>query len=79
MNVGTGTDETLRDIARMVADAVGFRGETLWDASHPDGTPRKLLDVTRLTATGWSPSIGLEDGIRSTVAWYRANQGILRS
>ena len=54
----------------MIADVVGFTGTTQWDASKPDGTPRKLLDTSRLTASGWAPRIALADGIRSTYAWY---------
>ncbi|HEY3548206.1 MAG TPA: GDP-L-fucose synthase [Propionicimonas sp.] len=73
INVGTGVDHTIRDISAMVADAVGFVGETQWDTTKADGTPRKLLDVSRLHDLGWRPSIPLDDGIRSTVAWYREN------
>lgn len=73
INVGTGIDHTISEIADMVADAVGFTGETRWDASKPDGTPRKLLDVSVLREAGWRPNISLREGIESTVAWYRAN------
>jgi GDP-L-fucose synthase len=73
VNVGTGTDVTIRELASLVADAVGYSGEILWDTSKPDGTPRKLLDVSKLAEAGWSASIGLEEGIKSTVAWYRDN------
>lgn len=79
VNVGTGTDVTIRDLASMVADAVGFAGDILWDTSKPDGTPRKLLDVSKLTQAGWSASIGLEDGIRSTVEWFRKNSLSVRN
>jgi GDP-L-fucose synthase len=79
VNVGTGTDVTIRELASMVANAVGFQGETEWDTSKPDGTPRKLLDVSRLAESGWTSSIKLEDGVRSTVAWYRNNSLTLRS
>lgn len=70
INVGTGVDRTIAEIARTVADAVGYRGATRWDATRPDGTPRKLLDVTRILSTGWEPRITLEAGISSTVEWY---------
>lgn len=73
VNVGTGSDVTIRELASLVADAVGYSGEISWDTTKPDGTPRKLLDVSRLAETGWSASIGLEEGIKSTVAWYRDN------
>lgn len=73
INVGTGVDHSIREIAEMVAEEVGFRGEILLDTSKPDGTPRKLLDVSRMTALGWQPAISLQQGIRSTVRWYRDN------
>lgn len=73
VNVGTGQDATIRDIAKMVAEAVGYEGETQWDTTKPDGPPRKLLDVSRLRDSGWQPRIGLKDGIESTLQWYRTN------
>lgn len=73
VNVGTGVDHTISEIAEMVANAVGYRGETRWDATKPDGTPRKLLDVSVLKGAGWQPEIELRDGIEATVAWYRAS------
>ncbi|MBE7191842.1 MAG: GDP-L-fucose synthase [Gordonia polyisoprenivorans] len=79
VNVGTGVDHTLREIAGFVADAVGYTGETEWDTSKPDGTPRKLLDVSTLRASGWSPQIELADGIADTVQWYRDNITSLRT
>lgn len=78
INVGTGIDHTISEIADMVADAVGFTGETRWDASKPDGTPRKLLDVSVLREAGWRPEITLREGIQSTIAWYRANVDVAR-
>ena len=71
LNVGTGVDLTIRELAEAVAEATGFRGEILWDASKPDGTPRKQLDVSRLAALGWSSSIPLIQGLASTVAEFR--------
>lgn len=73
VNVGTGSDVTIRELASLVASAVGYTGEIAWDTSKPDGTPRKLLDVSKLTDAGWSASIGLEEGIRRTVEWFRDN------
>jgi GDP-L-fucose synthase len=70
INVGVGKDLTIRALAELVREVVGYEGELVWDTSKPDGTPRKLLDVSRLTGLGWRPSIGLEDGIRSTYAWF---------
>jgi GDP-L-fucose synthase len=78
INVGIGTDHTIREIADMVAAAVGYTGETRWDSSKPDGTPRKLLDVSVLREAGWLPEIPLQAGIEATVAWYRANAGAAR-
>ncbi|MEV8147991.1 GDP-L-fucose synthase [Arthrobacter sp. NPDC080073] len=78
VNVGTGMDVTIQELAEIVANAVGFRGVIEWDTSKPDGTPRKLLDVSRLSEAGWSASIGLEEGIGSTVDWYRENAGRTR-
>ena len=78
VNVGTGKDATIKEIAAMVADAVGFTGETRWDTSKPDGTPQKLLDVSTLSAAGWTARIGLREGIASTVTWYHDNADHLR-
>jgi GDP-L-fucose synthase len=72
INVGTGTDVAILDLARMVADVTGFRGAILTDPTKPDGTPRKLMDVSRLTAMGWQAAIPLEQGLADTCAWYRA-------
>jgi len=73
VNVGTGVDITIRELVEMVCRIVGYRGEIVFDPSRPDGTPRKLLDVSKLAALGWKPSIGLEDGIRETYRWYQQN------
>ncbi len=73
INVGTGEDVTIRELAETVAEVVGWHGEMLQDTSKPDGTPRKLLDVTRLTTLGWTAKTSLRDGIESTYAWYRAH------
>ena len=78
VNVGTGEDVTIQELAEIVADAVGYRGDIQWDTSKPDGTPRKLLDVSKLSGSGWNASIDLRSGIRSTVAWYRKNVGQIR-
>lgn len=78
VNVGTGTDVTIKELATMVADAVGYHGEINWDTTKPDGTPQKLLDVSELANAGWTASIDLQTGIRSTVEWYRANVDSIR-
>jgi len=70
INVGVGEDITIRDLAETVARIVGYEGDLEWDASKPDGTPRKLLDVTKLTDLGWKAEISLEEGVRSTHEWF---------
>ncbi len=75
INVGTGEDITIADLARLVADVVGFTGSLTFDTAKPDGTPRKLLDVTRLHALGWRHKINLADGIRSAYDWYLQHAG----
>lgn len=79
INVGTGEDQSIREIAELVAKVVGYDGEIEWDTSKPDGTPRKLLDVSRLKALGWSPTISLEDGLRDTVQWFHEHRDEIRS
>ncbi len=71
VNIGYGSDVTIRELAEMVASIVGFEGETVWDSTKPDGTPRKLLDSSRLMAMGWKPKTSLEEGIRLTYASFR--------
>jgi GDP-L-fucose synthase len=78
VNVGTGSDVTIREIAETIADVVGFHGETEWDTTKPDGTPQKLLDVTKLAQAGWTARISLAEGLGSTVDWYRQHVGSLR-
>ncbi|UKA56553.1 GDP-L-fucose synthase [Arthrobacter sp. FW305-BF8] len=79
VNVGTGSDVTIQELASIVADAVGYTGEIHWDTTKPDGTPQKLLDVSKLATAGWSSKIRLDDGIRGTVEWFRANADVIRS
>jgi GDP-L-fucose synthase len=73
INVGCGEDISIVELAELICDVVGFDGDLTWDATKPDGTPRKLLDVTKLRALGWKPSISLRDGIAQTYEWFRAN------
>jgi GDP-L-fucose synthase len=72
VNVGTGTDVTIRELTELVAGATGYRGRILWDATKPDGTPRKLLDVSRLRALGWRATVSLPQGLAATYADYLA-------
>lgn len=74
INVGTGQELTIRELAETVAEAVGFEGELVFDASKPDGTPRKLVDTTRLQALGWQPKVDLKEGLKTTYQWYLANK-----
>jgi GDP-L-fucose synthase len=74
VNVGTGSDVTIASLARMVAHTVGFQGQILWDDSKPDGTPRKWLDVSRLAELGWTSTISLEEGLRTTYQDFLAAQ-----
>jgi len=71
LNVGTGTDLTIKDLSNTIASLTGFKGETVWDSTKPDGTPVKRLDVSLMSHAGWKASIGLEEGIRSTIEWYQ--------
>ncbi len=75
VNVGCGVDHTIAELAMLVRDVVGHRGPVQWDASRPDGTPRKLLDVSRLTELGWAASIPIEAGVRRTYEWYLSHHG----
>lgn len=74
VNVGSGSDVSIAELAQSVADAVGFEGEITKDTTKPDGTPQKLMDASRMRALGWTPQIGLTDGLRSTYAWYLQNR-----
>lgn len=78
INVGTGTDVSIAELAGMVAEVTGFAGRLRFDATKPDGTPRKLMDVTRLAAMGWRARIPLRQGIEETYAWFRSGAGIRR-
>lgn len=78
VNVGTGTDVTIRELGEMVAATVGFRGRIEWDASKPDGTPRKLLDVTRINALGWRARVPLQEGLARTYRWFSDHVATVR-
>jgi GDP-L-fucose synthase len=76
INVGVGEDMSIRDLAELVREIVGFEGDIRWDSQRPDGTPRKVLDVSRIFEIGWQPKISLRAGIASTYAWYVQNETI---
>ncbi len=78
INIGAGEEVTIRDLAAVIGEVVGFKGDFRFDASRPDGTPRKLLDSGRLNAMGWTAGTGLRDGIRRTYDWYLAHETALR-
>ena len=79
VNVGTGKDVTVREIAALVAELTGFTGTTDWDSTRPDGTPQKLLDVSKLRALGWQATIPLREGLAETISWYRAHRNELQA
>lgn len=74
VNIGTGSDLAIKEVAEMVRRIVDFEGAVVWDKTKPDGTPRKLLDISRLKALGWEPKTALEEGIRKTYDWYLLNR-----
>ena len=78
LNLGTGTDITIDELATIIAEITGFEGEIVYDTSKPDGTPRKLLDVSRVSELGWTAQIGLREGLEATYQWYLENQETLR-
>jgi len=78
INVGTGVDCSISELAQTVAQVVGYEGKLMFDASKPDGAPRKLLDVSRLNVLGWTAEISLKEGLQNTYAWFLANQGKFR-
>jgi GDP-L-fucose synthase len=78
VNIGVGEDISIRELAELVGEIVGFTGRLRFDTSQPDGTPRKLVDTTRITSLGWRPAISLSEGIRSTYAWYLQHAGTAR-
>ena len=78
VNIGTGSDCSIEALARSIANVVGFDGEIEFDHDKPDGTPRKLLDITRISQIGWRPRISLEDGLRDTYEWFKAHQHDVR-
>jgi GDP-L-fucose synthase len=73
INVGVGEDITIKELAGMIAEESGFKGEVIWDRTKPDGTPRRVLEVSRIKTLGWMPKIELRDGISETISWFRNN------
>ncbi len=79
INVGTGIDCTIRELAETIAKVTDFKGELVFDTTKPDGTPRKLMDVSRLEKLGWKASVSLESGLTKAYQWFLANQDDFRS
>ena len=79
INIGTGEDLTIAELAELISGIVGFSGKIVWDDSRPDGTPRKLLNVNKLSELGWKPRLTLEEGLRQTYEWFVENQVGMRS
>lgn len=79
INVGTGSDVSIKQLAHLVAEVVGYEGQITWDTSKPDGTPRKLLDISRLRQLGWEPHIGLREGVEATYRWYKQEGAGIRA
>ncbi len=79
INIGAGKDVTIRELAEIIKEVTGFRGELKFDSSQPDGTPKKLLDVSRLKQLGWQAQIGLKEGLKSTYDWFLKNHGTIRN
>ena len=73
LNVGSGIDISILELADLVSKETSYAGAVVWDTSKPDGTPRKLLDVSRVKSLGWEPLVSLEDGVRETISWYKSN------
>jgi GDP-L-fucose synthase len=71
LNIGTGEEISIKDLALKIADEIGYRGKIEWDTTKPNGTPRKVMDISRVKSLGWNPKISLDSGIRSTIVWYR--------
>jgi GDP-L-fucose synthase len=79
INIGIGNDITIHELALLIKQIVGYSGEIVWDTSKPDGTPRKLLDVSKLKALGWQAKTNLEDGLQQTYTWYQAHSKIQKN
>jgi GDP-L-fucose synthase len=74
INIGSGDEISIKNLAVKIANLTGFTGKIVWDANRPDGTPRKVLDSTKINKLGWKPSITLDQGIAATVEWYQENK-----
>ena len=73
LNVGSGKEVTIKELAELMKEVVGFEGDLVWDSTKPDGTPRKLMDSSKLASLGWTPKVSLKDGLADTYKWYLEN------
>jgi GDP-L-fucose synthase len=78
-NVGAGEDVTIRELAETIQHVIGYQGDIIWDSSKPDGTPRKLMDVSKIKSLGWQPQITLTQGLASTYRWFVEHHGEIKS
>jgi GDP-L-fucose synthase len=78
VNIGWGEDVSILELAQLIKEVVGYDGEIIFDSSKPDGTPRKLLDTTRMQALGWIPSISLTEGLKETYDWFQNSESLIR-
>ena len=76
VNVGSGKEVTIKELAELIKEVVGFEGDLVWDSTKPDGTPRKLMDSSKLAKVGWTPKISLKEGLQETYKWYLQNGAV---
>ena len=79
LNVGTGEDVTIKELAETIQEVIGFTGDIIWDSTKPDGTLRKLMDVSKIKALGWEPKVSLKEGLIDTYRWFIAHQEQFKS
>jgi GDP-L-fucose synthase len=73
INIGSSTDISIKDLTETIVKIIGYTGEVRWDTTKPNGTPRKLMDSSRISSLGWSPKVGLEEGLEKTYKWFKEN------
>jgi GDP-L-fucose synthase len=74
VNVGSGKEITIKLLSKLISEIIGYKGKIIFDELHPDGTPRKILDISRIKATGWKPVYSLREGLKKTIEWYILNK-----
>jgi GDP-L-fucose synthase len=78
INIGYGEDYTIKELVENIAETVGYKGEIIWDTKKPDGTPKRILDSSRLFANGWKPKVSLKEGLTKAVDWYKLHKNEIR-